>query len=84
MISFSRETPARFKKEIAKAAFSVSPEACRTGEIAVDKINPILENIGRKKDCLTDEELDAILLESNDRLSNKRFIPIDMIIKQCV
>ena len=63
-LSFSREIPTRFKKEVLQPY--VDKEA---GVIQIEEINRMLVNIGHGEDCLSSSE-QALLLRaagSNDR-----------------
>uniref|UniRef100_A0A7S3L5P2 Calmodulin n=1 Tax=Amphora coffeiformis TaxID=265554 RepID=A0A7S3L5P2_9STRA len=56
---FSRETPARFKKEIVNAVES-------EGVVEKDSLNEILINIGRKDRLLSEEEYQTLCKEAGD------------------
>ncbi|CAJ1970277.1 unnamed protein product [Cylindrotheca closterium] len=48
--NYSRETPARFKKEILR------PYVGENGALQIEDINLLLKNIGHEQDCLSEKE----------------------------
>jgi hypothetical protein len=61
--SFSRETPTRFKKELAKA---ISPN----GTVEVTQLNHFLLNIGRPDTLVSDAEFKNLLEEAGSTSRN--------------
>lgn len=53
-------------------------ESCTKGTVEVDALNTILVNIGRPEARLSEEELNAILLEAG---AHDRTIPVDKMIQ---
>mmetsp|Transcript_30207 Transcript_30207/g.69686 ORF Transcript_30207/g.69686 Transcript_30207/m.69686 type:complete len:81 (-) Transcript_30207:141-383(-) len=74
LISFSRETPHRFRKELFKAVPKESGDA-----IQVDTMNQILVNIGRPGDLLTEEEWNLLLKDAGS--SDNRSIPVEKMMQ---
>ncbi|CAB9517317.1 expressed unknown protein [Seminavis robusta] len=56
---FSDETPSRFKKHVIKAV--QGPEG---GEVKIESLNQMLENIGRSDACLSQEDQKLVLKEA--------------------
>ena len=71
--SFSRETPQRFRKEIAKAFPATE------GKVPADDLNSVLSKIGMKDSLLTKEEIDNLLLETGT--PQTRMLSIDQLMK---
>mmetsp|Transcript_40157 Transcript_40157/g.82625 ORF Transcript_40157/g.82625 Transcript_40157/m.82625 type:complete len:95 (-) Transcript_40157:576-860(-) len=76
LLSFSRETPNRFKKELFK---SVAPSPTAT-EIDVEGINMLLRNIGHESDCLSRQEQDTLLDEAVGH-HDTRSIPVEKVLQ---
>lgn len=74
-LSYSRESPSRFKKELVKALGAPSSSA-----IEIDSLNQILINIGRPNDTLSDADLELLLKEAGG-VDNKRSIPVEKIVQ---
>jgi hypothetical protein len=55
LLSFSRETPTRFKKEL------LSPYVGSNGAVEVEQLNKLLANIDRAEHRLSPEEQDVLL-----------------------
>ena len=68
--SFSDETPARFQKELLKAA-----KADTHGKIPLDRLNQILINIGKKDEQLSRREMTLLMREAGVRESSSFSIP---------
>jgi hypothetical protein len=72
--SFSRETPTRFEKELAKA---LSPN----GTVEVTQLNHFLVNIGRPDTLVSDAEFKNLLEEVGSR---NRYIDTIAMLKRLV
>jgi hypothetical protein len=58
LCSYSRETPTRFKKDLAKAISS------NNGTVEVDQLNHFLVNIGHPEALVSNEEFKTLLTEA--------------------
>lgn len=67
-LSFSRETPRRFKQEILGSL------ATNGNVIKVENLNNFLHNIGRDDKLLSQEEMDALLEEAAGDAKKNRSI----------
>jgi hypothetical protein len=72
--SFSRETPIRFEKELAKA---ISPN----GTVEVTQLNHFLVNIGRPDTLVSEAEFKNLLEEVG---STNRYIDTNVMLKRLV
>jgi hypothetical protein len=71
LLSFSRETPVRFRKELLKAVAGQTGGII-DGQIQVDRLNDILINIGRPDQLLSEEEKNVLLQEAGPLCSTTR------------
>ena len=71
LLSFSRETPVRFRKELLKAVAGQAGGII-DGQIQVDRLNDILINIGRPDQLLSEEEKNVLLQEAGPLCSTTR------------
>ena len=82
LCSFSRETPTRFKKELLKACRSKSKSNNNNNDVVVvDDLNQMLINIGRKKDCLSEDEMLTLLQEAPGAQTEARAIPTSTMLQ---
>jgi hypothetical protein len=71
--SFSDETPSRFKKHVIKAV-----QCPEQGDVQIDSLNKILENIGRSDARLSVEEQNLLLKEAG---VSSRSIPVSKMMQ---
>jgi hypothetical protein len=71
-LSFSREIPGRFKKELLR------PYIGTNGAVEIDDVNKLLINIGRAQDRLSAEEQRILLKEAG---SHNRFITMSKMME---
>jgi hypothetical protein len=67
-VHYSREMPSRFRKEVVKVI--EGPDK----QVMIDSFNIILSNIGRSDACLSEAELDDLLVAAG---ATSRKIPVD-------
>lgn len=70
--SYSRETPARFKKDLVKAISA-------NGTVEVDQLNHFLINIGHSDKLVSDDEFTTLLQEAGATAPSRCIKAADML-----